>query len=432
MVTSDAHLVVTRHRESLGWAGQYAGQPVDGSPALGTWRVFAYVHGNASHWPPECGRQQAACIQIDNRGNEWAGYLHHIVSHYDKLARLTVFVQGNPFTVSPDLTCLLKNTRAFAPIQALSWVQQKKRRNELFECNASYVNGCRVWVEPVSSGFRPLLHSDRYVAGSFPPAKPWKAMLAQWAILQLFGPLVGATSSTDTSEQRPQEPKSRELQEADARSGRKLARRRRLSMRRRLSLKLARQLSLATAHMPPQLLYRTYGSQFAASRSELQRVPMHVWRHMLCWLTSKADFACGFEWSLKYAGQHRVRGMLLELAWMTLLRADRFIAKDLCARCCPLATRTTERRAPACNATYFLGAPIREQCALAARDSGYGDHLATKLEDSESRVHAHCNFTINVNADRGEGQRQPHFRTLPSDIPVPWLASHISSRNSIS
>ena len=43
-------------------------------------------------------------------------------------------------------------------------VQQAKRKMPLFsECKASYLGGCRVWVEPVTAGLRPMLHGDRWL-----------------------------------------------------------------------------------------------------------------------------------------------------------------------------------------------------------------------------------------------------------------------------
>ena len=67
-----------------------------------------------------------------------------MVARYDSLADRTIFTQGDPFTVSPDMHCLLNQTAAFAAVQVLSWVQQAKRKMELFSrCRASYLGGCR-------------------------------------------------------------------------------------------------------------------------------------------------------------------------------------------------------------------------------------------------------------------------------------------------
>ena len=68
------------------------------------------------------------CRQVPNAGFEWHGYLRRVVDHYDSLAEQTIFLQGDPLTVSPDIHCLLNQTSAYAPVQVLSWVQQAKRR----------------------------------------------------------------------------------------------------------------------------------------------------------------------------------------------------------------------------------------------------------------------------------------------------------------
>ena len=93
-------LVVTRYREQLAWLTPYLGLP--------NWRVFIYNTGRRP--PPSRICQRAtACTQIPNSGFEWHGYLRHIVDRYNLLAELTIFMQGDPFTVSPDAHCLLNH-----------------------------------------------------------------------------------------------------------------------------------------------------------------------------------------------------------------------------------------------------------------------------------------------------------------------------------
>lgn len=46
---------------------------------------------------------------LPNLGREAQTYLHHIVDHYDRLAELTVFVQGHPFDHAPDLHRFLRS-----------------------------------------------------------------------------------------------------------------------------------------------------------------------------------------------------------------------------------------------------------------------------------------------------------------------------------
>ena len=82
--------------------------------------------------------------------------------------------------------CLLNQTHAFAPVQVLSWVQQAKRKMELFSaCRASHVGGCRVWIEPVTAALRPMLHGDRWLHRACRMAKRFKGALFQFLYSQL-------------------------------------------------------------------------------------------------------------------------------------------------------------------------------------------------------------------------------------------------------
>ena len=197
-------VVVTRYREPLLWL----------EPLLNRagWHFFVYSTGRE---PAQtlCAHPSVTCTAIPNAGYEWHGYLRHVLDRYARLADTTIFLQGDPFTVSPDTYCLLNQTEYFAPVQALSWVQQAKKKMELFQqyarpntrtraarsfsraaarsspaprggrepgvvrvrrCKVSHVRGCRVWVEPVTSGLRPMLHGDRWLHRACRMAKRMK------------------------------------------------------------------------------------------------------------------------------------------------------------------------------------------------------------------------------------------------------------------
>jgi hypothetical protein len=146
-------LVVTRYKEPVGWLNAYTGQP--------EWRVFLYNTGPRLPTGRLCRAASVSCTQVGNAGYEWHGYLRYLIDHYDALPSRTIFLQANPETVSPDITCLLNQTQRYLPVQPLSWVQQAKRKMPLFsECQSSFLGGCRVWVEPVTAGLRPMLHGD--------------------------------------------------------------------------------------------------------------------------------------------------------------------------------------------------------------------------------------------------------------------------------
>jgi len=163
-------LVVTRFKEPLDWVEPYLRRP--------GWRVHVYNTGRAP--PPAwlCEHSVARCMQIPNAGFEWHGYLRHLVDRHAQLADTTVFMQGDPLTVSPDVHCLLNRTATWAPLQVLSWVQQGKRKMDIFSrCTASNVGGCRVYVAPVTAGLRPMLHGDRWLHRACRMAKRMKGGL---------------------------------------------------------------------------------------------------------------------------------------------------------------------------------------------------------------------------------------------------------------
>lgn len=73
------HLVVARYREPVGWC-----------------RAFPHTVYNK-------GPFLLGSTPLPNIGREAHTYLHHIVTHYDALDDVTVFLQGNPFDHSPHL-----------------------------------------------------------------------------------------------------------------------------------------------------------------------------------------------------------------------------------------------------------------------------------------------------------------------------------------
>lgn len=62
-------------------------------------------------------------VALPNVGREAHTYLHHIVSGYDQLADLTVFVQGKPFDHVPDLHKRLRAwSEGMAPEYPFTWL----------------------------------------------------------------------------------------------------------------------------------------------------------------------------------------------------------------------------------------------------------------------------------------------------------------------
>lgn len=96
-------LVVARYREDLAWLRRVPG-PV---------RRCVYDKGGGA----------AEAERLPNVGREAHTYLHHIVTGYDRLADLTVFVQGKPFDHVPDLHRRLRDwTDRNEPPESFTWM----------------------------------------------------------------------------------------------------------------------------------------------------------------------------------------------------------------------------------------------------------------------------------------------------------------------
>lgn len=232
-------VVVTRYREKVDWLEPYLSRP--------GWSFFVYTTGQR-HPSSICVTAGVSCHLIPNAGYEWHGYLRHMIDRYEQLAERTIFLQGDPFTVSPDLHCLFNQTRLFAPVQVLSWVQMAKRKMPLFSgCGVSNVGRCRVWIEPITAGMRPMLHGDRWLHKACRMAKRFKGVLFQFLVSQLAG-----------------EP---ELASGPA----------------------AQHVGLIRAQQVPAQLYRSYGSQMSIERAVLRERPRSFYERLLKWLVTPND-----------------------------------------------------------------------------------------------------------------------------------------------
>ena len=253
-------IVVTHYSKPLAWLTAFAVSPN---------RVFVYQTSAHLPRPSVCAMGAVACLRIPNIGREMAGYLTHIVQNYNRLANVTAFLQDDPFTVSPDLNCLLERPHKFLPVQPLSWVQFRKRSNPLFaNCKVNFVDHCRVYVDSVNTAFEPKLHDDMWVTRLI-------------AYQQFHGDMYRVLH--------------------DAFSGQ-------------------------TNRSAPQEIFRSYGSQFAMHARVLREKPVEVYDNMLQWVTRRRDT----PWSKCYTDHER--GLVLEYAWLSLVDAHRFLS-PVCEGC---------------------------------------------------------------------------------------------------
>ncbi|KAL1525494.1 hypothetical protein AB1Y20_020350 [Prymnesium parvum] len=339
-------LVVTRYKEPLRWLRPYLHRP--------GWTTFIYNTGPSL--PHVCdGAGVVRCAQVANAGYEWHGYLRHIIDRYDSLAELLIFMQGDPLTVSPDAHCLLNQTTLYAPVQTLSWVQQAKRKMALFSnCAASNLGGCRVWVEPVTSGLRPMLHGDRWLHRACRMAKRMKSGLYQFLYTQLASEhnLTVGPAAVHTGLMR-------------------------------------------SVRVPPHL-YRAYGAQFAVQRWVLRERPSHFYARLLRWLvTHYDDMARAGFLNMWRAYTTKEKAILMELMWMSLLRAERFVKPGLCATCLGSAKALPvpfDAVGPSCSHDYFTGAPRVEDCNVTG--DGWGGKQPCSAPYC-GRLHYECPITKN-------------------------------------
>jgi hypothetical protein len=228
-------------------------------------------------------------------------------------------------------------------------VQQAKRKMELFSrCQASYLGGCRVWVEPVTAALRPMLHGDRWLHRACRMSKRFKGNLWQFLYSQLTAEPAVATGSAEVH-----------------------------------------RASIAGQAVPPRL-YRAYGAQFAATRQILLARDKPFYVRLLKWLTTPNDDMgrAGFlpVWR---AYTTKEKAILLELVWMSLFHAERYIAHDVCQSCLPVAQalpRPSDSIGASCDRDYFSGAPRVEACNITG--SGWGGPPSQRLK-------ARCPITKN-------------------------------------
>ena len=343
LASPSVDVVVTRYKESLQWLTPYTKRP--------GWRVFCYLTRSYTLEDlPVCRRPSVTCTRVQNFGYEWQGYLTHITSHYSQLANITIFLQGNPLRASPDLGCLLQHTSKFAPLQALSFVQGSKRKGKLFQrCKASDVAGCRVWLEPMTTGFTPLLHADAYAHKKLLAHKLLKGWMYQFLMTQL-----GADNARAWANPKLY---SRVLRD----------------------------------YPVPKQLYRAYGAQWAAHAALLHERPREWYARLKNWLTltgfsgrgkearatsnhshsSAADILRGGFAGFWCRFSSKDKAIILEYSYFALLRGERFVRTDVCAACLPLARNAsvadaagTHDHDATCTAGFLDGAPRVERCEM--------------------------------------------------------------------
>ncbi len=107
-------LVVARYREDVGWLRNVPKSLQIALYDKGEEPVPAGAFGTARH------------ERLENVGREAHTYLHHILSRWDELDELTVFVQGRPFDhcsdLHPILRALVASPEGVVPDSGFRWL----------------------------------------------------------------------------------------------------------------------------------------------------------------------------------------------------------------------------------------------------------------------------------------------------------------------
>jgi hypothetical protein len=102
-------IVISRYNEDLAWTKDIPKH------------FDKFIYNKGEHLPSVPSPCQFT--QLPNQGREGATYLHHIIQKYEKLSRVTIFVQGKPFdhcSVLIDMLNKISNVNDMFPLKAYS------------------------------------------------------------------------------------------------------------------------------------------------------------------------------------------------------------------------------------------------------------------------------------------------------------------------
>jgi hypothetical protein len=210
--------------------------------------------------------------------------LHHIITHYDELAAVTIFTQGNPLHHSPDFVCLLNMVDLFAPMQPLAWLAHPCRAwpecvPAMESCNDAFMHGCKLYIEPMTSSFQPR-------GGK---AKDNKSRHSGWMarrpVVETFGEQAAKESLAAIGLNR-------------------------VTVDQLLDARRTAQGELR--------LFKGYGSLFAADRATLHRYSRDAYRTMYAWVT-RAEENIWRGWLCKdIFGSQRDRAIIFECLFLLM------------------------------------------------------------------------------------------------------------------
>ena len=140
----------------------------------------------------------------------------------------------------------------------------------------------------------------------------------------------------------------------------------------------------------PKRLYRSYGAQFAIDRDELLRKPLSFYERLHVFVTTRSTDLHKNGWLAIWRSQtSKEKAMLLEIAWMGMFEAERYVKVDVCKECLAVAKelpKDEQAIGASCTADFYQGAPRDEVCRIVGSGSG---------GSPRGRLHAQCPVTRN-------------------------------------
>jgi len=175
-------LVVTRYLEDVRW--------LDHLPEL---RTIVYDKGGGRDLLPH-KRQNLQVIQQQNRGREDEGMLRHIITNYNSLANLTVFLQGWPFDHCPGVVNSIRASikKALLPVPSHDepvglWPVTKTFYEYFLPTGQvgllrSILQAMNIVANPIMNATIMYTRFCEEILGHECPSRQWVAEGAQWAV----------------------------------------------------------------------------------------------------------------------------------------------------------------------------------------------------------------------------------------------------------
>lgn len=155
-------IVIARYQEDISWLKEipeyiniYVYNKNSEYSLIRRWNAGRFIITRISNNEDLKLPDRAKVVHLQNIGRESDTYLTHIIDHYDTLADITIFCQGDPFPHSPDFLKLLNYTKDYKSVQPLTDRYLDcagiPPSNILDSCKEDYINDLRIYRAPISN-----------------------------------------------------------------------------------------------------------------------------------------------------------------------------------------------------------------------------------------------------------------------------------------